>query len=244
MASRTWLLLLTRSSTVKSRTPTLSINGSQSNPPFNVMHYHLDTAHSQSLSLNKRNRPRAMTRCPNSDARGFVFLRSNCIRNGNLRDLMMYCGDGHYVHVIPQSCNHNELCVDTGNPARSGDAKAYCVSANNFFRIPSSVQQQVTGDFELYIPSNSKPFAAEALLVDWARIHGLRRTENFVLSAVWEIVPVSAGFAPRRVVLDSVHCVGCYSLKLQPLSEDTNFLTATVDLRAAPAGYLYLITIS
>lgn len=157
---------------------------------------------------------------------------------------MMYCEKGHYVHVIPHSCKSNELCVDTGNPARSGDAKAYCVSANDFFRVPSSEEQRVTGDFELHIPSNSKPFAADALLVDWARIHGLRGTDNFELSAVWDIVPMSPGFAPRRVVLDSVRCVGCYSLKLQPLSEDTNFLTATIDLRAAPAGCLYLITIS
>ncbi|KAG7007962.1 hypothetical protein G7Y79_00007g020870 [Physcia stellaris] len=181
------------SAAVLSRNSTLSINGSQSNPPsFNVMHYHLDTAPGRSLSLTKRDRPRAMTRCPNFDARRSVFLRSNCVRNGNLRNLMMYCGDGHYVHVIPQACNNNEICVDTSSPARSRDAKAYCVSANNFFRIPSSEQQQVTGDFELHIPSNSKPFAAEALVVDWARIHGLRRTENFELSSVWEIVPPEA----------------------------------------------------
>ena len=136
----------------------------------------------------------------------------------------------------------DELCVDTGD--EPGDTRAYCVKTDNFFRVPSSAQQRVTGEFELHMPSNSKPFAADALLVDDSRSRGLMGAQAFELSALWEPVPVRPGAAPRQVMRDRVHCVGCYNLALQPLSDDTNLLRARVDIRGAEPAYLYLITIS
>lgn len=201
---------------------------------MDFMHYHLDTtAHSPS-SVAKRDRSRLMDRCADFGHKGWVFEKSNCMRNGNLRSLTVHCSDGTYVRILTQSCTADELCVDTGE---GWHTKAYCVPMDNFFRIPTSGHRRVTGDFERHIPTRDHPHAAQALLVDQFRRHGLSGAENFELSAIKETVP-------QRLVLESVRCVDCYRLGLEPLPANANLLRASLDIYGALAGYLYLVTIS
>lgn len=183
-----------------------------------------------------------MNRCTDFGQQGWVFESSRCIRHGNLRAVMLYCLSNGYVRLVGKMCLAHELCVDTGRSEIN--IKAYCVSRDYFFQIPSSEQQRVTGEFERHIPSRSDPFAAEVLLVDQSHSHGLEGADAFELTAFRETVPARGGVPPTRVVLASVRCAGCYSLGLPSLSEETNLMRATVDIKGAGAGYLYLITIS
>lgn len=157
------------------------------------------------------------------------------MRGVNPRSLTVYCSDGTYVRLLTQSCTADELCVDTGG-AR-WHAKAYCVPMDNFFRIPTSEQRRVTGDFEWHIPTRDHPHAAQTVMVDQFRRHGLSEAENFELSAVKET-------GRDRLVLESVRCADCYRLGLEPLPGNANLLRASLDIKGAHAGYLYLVTIS
>lgn len=198
------------------------------------MHYHLDTRVHSPSSVAKRDSSRLMDRCGDFGHKGWIFEKSNCNRNGNLRSLTVYCFDTSYVRLLTQSCTANELCVDTD---KEWHAKAYCVPMDNFFRIPTSEHRRVTGDFERHIPTRDHPRAAQALLVDQFRTHGLSGAESFELSAIKETVP-------GRLVLETVRCVDCYKLGLEPLPGNANLLRASLDISGAPAGYLYLVTIS
>lgn len=234
------------------------------------MHYHLDTNPS---SIAKRDRSRLMNRCTDPSMRGWTFTRSACSRAGGLRSLTILCHDHTHIRAAVQNCAINEFCVDTGYPAN--EAKAYCVSSDNFFRVPLSERQRVTGEFALHLPVSRGRLAANALLVDQTRRNGLEGAELFELAA-WRSrergvaversewvagaeeksewkgevgVGVGEEEAQKRAsvgetMLDSVHCAGCYDLRLQPLAPETDLLKALVNIWHAQPGLLYLITIS
>ena len=223
------------------------LNDSQSYTPaaLDIMHYHLDTAPNNSTSIAKRHSTRLMDQCTGIGRRPrpWTFLNSHCKRMHDLQELVIYCSNDHYVQLIGQSCRSNELCIDTNHLAEN--SKAYCISVNNFYRIPNSERQRVIGDFEMHLPTySSKPSAVNVLMVDQSRSRGLRGADLLELSAIREFVPISAGVRPQRVVLDRVHCVGCYELELQHLTSEITTLGVQIDIHGSGPGYLYLVTIS
>ncbi|KAL8792230.1 MAG: hypothetical protein Q9195_005186 [Heterodermia aff. obscurata] len=82
-----------------------------------------------------------MNRCTEPSMRGWTFARSSCTRGAGLRSIIILCHDHHSgLRAAGQSCANNEFCIDTGYTAT--EAKAYCVSSDNFFAVPRSEPQR------------------------------------------------------------------------------------------------------
>ena len=191
-----------------------------------------------------------MNLCNGIGMRGWTFATSECDHGRNFRGLTVRCHDPDDESTIrsdTQFCAPHELCVGTGIPYET--AKAYCIDTHHFIPIPRSDQQRLVHSTELRIPGSSEPFAAHAMLVDQSRSQGLAGASMFELLALEQFEQQSSDRifkrqGPKERITGYVSCIECWSIGMEPVSNRTNLLRASVAIQNRQAGYLYLITIS
>ncbi|KAG7004953.1 hypothetical protein G7Y79_00022g051740 [Physcia stellaris] len=209
---------------------------------LSFMHYHLNTTISKDTSLSTNDQTRLMNKCTGTGMRDWVFQTSRCLHPRNLQALEVTCRDHHFpwTRAIPQACAANEICMDTGLAVE--DAKAYCVSTRSFTKIRQSYGP-LARSIEIPNPG-AGTVSANAVLADWTRRMGMGGANPFKLDALGRGSSVAKKRILTESILKSEECVGCFSLRMQPLPRGTRFLRAGLAVNNAQEGYMFLVTIS
>lgn len=206
------------------------------------MHYHLNTTISNDTSLSTNDQTRLMNKCTGTGMRDWVFQTSRCLHPRNLQALEVTCHNRHFpwTRAIPQACAANDICMDTGLTVE--DAKAYCVTTRSFTKIRQSYGP-LTRSIEIPNPGAGTK-SANAVLADWTRRMGMGGANPFKLDALERGSSVAKKLILTESILKSEECIGCFSLRMQPLPRGTQLLRASLAVNNAQEGYMFLVTIS
>lgn len=175
--------------------------------------------------------------------RGFVFESSRCRSYSNPSGVRVWChhyNDIMYHLSVDQTCENNEICVDSGPNLLHG--RAYCVSTKLYTEFAAG--ELATMGYE--VPATgiaSHPMSAQALLVSRAQDKAMR-AKKIELRAFGRHASSGPASALRELRRGRASCEDCSTVNLEPLPRGAKYLRAQVMSRKSGPGLLYLTTIS